>query len=136
MANPFQVAQLSEIPSPIAREPGSYDWKPVRQHFGVRSFGVNAMVAPDAGDWVVEEHTEVGDSETRHEELFFVAAGHATFVVDGEHVDAPAGTFVHVPDPEVPRGARAVEPGTTVLAIGAEPGAAFTPSGWELKYFE
>jgi quercetin dioxygenase-like cupin family protein len=133
MAAPYKVAQLAEIASPVAREPGSYDWKPVRQHFGVRSFGVNAMVAPDAGDWVIEVHTE---SDTRHEELFFVAAGHATFVVDGEDVDAPAGTFVHVPDPDVPRGARAVEPGATVLAIGAQPGAAFTPSGWELKYFE
>jgi quercetin dioxygenase-like cupin family protein len=132
----YEAARISDIRSPIPREPGSYEWKPVRQHFGVQSFGVNLMVAPEAGDWVVEEHTEVADSDTRHEELFFVSAGHARFVVDGEEVDAPAGTFVHVPDPEARRGARAVEPGTTVLAIGAEPGAAFTPSQWELRYFE
>jgi quercetin dioxygenase-like cupin family protein len=136
MAIRYEVAAISDITSPIPREPGSYEWKPVRQHFGVQSFGINVMVAPEAGDWVVEEHTEVADSDTRHEELFFVSAGRATFLVDGEEVDAPAGTFVHVPDPEIPRGARAVEPGTTVLAIGAEPGVAFTPSGWELKYFE
>jgi len=136
MGTRYQVANISDIRSPIPCEPGSYEWKPVRQHFGVQSFGINLMVAPEAGDWVVEEHTEVADSDTRHEELFFVSAGHATFIVDGEEVDAPAGTFVHVPDPEAPRGARAVEPGTTVLAIGAEPGAPFTPSGWELKYFE
>lgn len=127
------VSDITSITSPIPREPGSYEWKPVRHHFGVQSFGINLMVAPDAGDWVVEEHTEV---DTRHEELFFVSAGHATFLVDGQEVDAPAGTFVHVPDPEIARGARAVEPGTTVLAIGGEPGVAYTPSGWELKYFE
>lgn len=129
----YQAAGISDIRSPIPREPGSYEWKPVRQHFGVQSFGVNLMVAPGVGDWVVNEHTE---TDTRHEELFFVSAGHATFVVDGEEVDAPAGTFVHVPDPEAVRGTRALEPGTTVLAIGAEPGVAFTPSEWELKYFE
>jgi hypothetical protein len=136
MGGRYEAASSSEIRSPIPREAGSYEWKPVRQHFGVRSFGINMMVAPEAGDWVVEEHTEVEDSATRHEELFFVSAGHATFLVDGEEVDAPAGTFVYVPDPDAVRGARAVEPGTTVLAIGAEPGVAFTPSQWELKYFE
>lgn len=129
----YEVARISDIRSPIPREPGSYEWKPVRQHFGVRSFGVHALVAPEAGDWVVGEHTE---SDTGHEELFFVSAGHATFVIDGEQVDAPAGAFVHVPDPETARAARAVEPGTTVLSIGAEPGAAFTPPEWELQYFE
>jgi hypothetical protein len=136
MGGRYEAASSAEIRSPIPREAGSYEWKPVRQHFGVQSFGINMMVAPEAGDWVVEEHTELGDSDTRHEELFFVSAGHATFLVDGEEVDAPAGTFVHVPDPETPRGARAVEPGTTVLAIGGEPGVAFTPSQWELEYFQ
>jgi mannose-6-phosphate isomerase-like protein (cupin superfamily) len=129
------AAHIAEIPSPVEAEPGSYVWKPIRHHFGVRSFGVNLNIGPAAGDWVIEEHTEVEASGTRHEELFFVSAGRATFEVDGESVDAPAGTFVFVPDPAVRRGARAVEPGTTVLAIGGEPGVAYTVSDWESKYF-
>lgn len=133
MANaPFKAAHISDIPAPVSPEPGSYEWKPVRHHFDVRSFGVNATVA-NAGDWAIEEHTE---ADTRHEELFFVATGHATFVVGGEEVDAPAGTFVFVPDPEVPRSARARQDRTTVVAIGGEPGAAYAVSTWEKKYFD
>lgn len=131
----YKAAHISEIPSPVATEPGSYDWKPIRHYFNVRSFGVNLNVAPAAGDWAIEEHSEVEASGTRHEELFFVSAGHATFEVAGEQIDAPAGTFVFVPDPTVRRSARAIEAGTTVLAIGGEPGAAYTVSGWERKYF-
>jgi quercetin dioxygenase-like cupin family protein len=135
MSAPVRKAHLSEIPSPVEREPGSYDWKPVRHHFGIRSFGINANLAPEAGDWVVEEHTEIEESGTRHEELYYVARGHATFTVGGETADAPEGTFVHVPDPATPRSARAVAPGTVVLAVGGEPGAAFVVSAWEMKYF-
>jgi hypothetical protein len=132
----YAVARIEDIPTPVPPESGSYEWKPVRHHFDVRSFGVNLNIAPNAGDWVIDEHTEVEASGTKHEELFFVSSGHATFVVGGDEVDAPAGTFVFVPDPETKRGARAEQAGTTVLAIGGEPGAAFTVSGWERKYFE
>jgi hypothetical protein len=134
MKREYAAAHISEIPSPVPAETGSYDWKPVRHHFDIRSFGVNANVA-DAGNVLVEEHTEVKDSGTRHEELFLVVRGHATFTVAGDELDAPAGTLVFVPDPEVRRSARALEDGTTVLAIGGEPGAAYTVSEWEKKYF-
>jgi len=80
------------------------------------------------------DHTEVDDSGTRHEELFFVASGRAAFTVGGETVDAPAGTFVYVPDPAVVRGATALEPGTTLVAVGGEPGKAFEISPWEREY--
>jgi mannose-6-phosphate isomerase-like protein (cupin superfamily) len=130
----YEAVLVSEIPAPVPAEPGSYEWKPVRHHLGIRSFGVNANVA-DAGDILVEEHTEVEDSGTRHEELYLVVNGHATFTVAGEEVDAPTGMLVFVPDPEVARSARALEDGTTVLAIGAEPGAVFRISPWEQKYF-
>ena len=136
MGTAFKAAHVTEIPPPVEPEPGSYEWKPVRQHFGISSFGVNAFVARDVGDWVIGEHSEVEESGTRHEELYFVSSGRATFVVGGETVEAPEGTFVYVPDPAVRRGARAAEPGTTVLAMGAEPGAPFAVSPWERKYFE
>jgi hypothetical protein len=91
---------------------------------------VNAYTA-EPGSEVVENHTE----ETYgHEELYVVVSGRATFTLDGEEVDAPAGTLVHLPDPTVRRSAVAVEPGTTVLALGAKRGEAFQPSPWELFF--
>ena len=67
----------------------------------------------------------------RHEELYVVLAGRATFSVDGEDVDAPAGTLVFVNDPASRRAATATEERTTVLAIGGPVGAAYEPPPWE-----
>jgi hypothetical protein len=106
---------------------GTLVWKPIRRTFGVTAFGINAYTAANAGDEVVEDHTE---STLGHEEIYAVVAGHAVFTVDGEEVDAPAGTLVYLDRPEERRSARAVEPGTTVLAIGGIPGR-HEPSAWE-----
>ena len=105
-------------------------WRPIRMHFGIRAFGTNAYTA-EVGDEVVEEHTE---GTHKHEEMYVVVRGRATFTVDGEDIDAPAGTIVHLPDPSVRRQAVAAEPGTAVLAVGAKPGEAFEPSAWELGF--
>jgi hypothetical protein len=98
---------------------GTLVWKPVRKTLGVTAFGINAYVAAEAGDEVVEEHDETA---LGHEEIYLVVAGHATFTVDGETVDAPRGTLVYLDDPEQKRHAVATEPGTTVLAIGGVAG--------------
>ena len=98
---------------------GTLVWKPIRKTLGVTAFGINAYVAADVGDEVVEEHDETA---LGHEEIYAVIAGHATFTVDGEEVDAPAGTLVYLDDPKQKRQAVANEPGTTVLAIGGLPG--------------
>lgn len=132
----YRVAHLDEVPAAGEPEPGSYVWKPVRHHLGIRAFGVNAWVARSEGDWVIEEHVEETEGGSPHEELYYVARGRATFVVNGEEIDAPAGTFVFVPDPLAKRGARAVEAGTAVLAIGATPGVPFEISPWERKYWD
>jgi hypothetical protein len=130
----YTTIHIEDIPEPeFDKQPDDPDWRPLRMHFGIRSFGANAYIVREPGR-IVEDHTETEDSGTRHEELFFVARGHATFTVGGEEVDAPEGTFVYVPDPEVTRGAFAREPGTTVLAFGGTPGEAFTVSEWERKY--
>jgi tetratricopeptide (TPR) repeat protein len=104
-------------------------WRPVRRHFDIQSFGVNAYTAEEAGQRVVEEHRE----QDGHEELYVVVSGRATFMLDGEEHDAPAGTLVHCP-PGTFRGAVAAEPATTVLGIGAKPGEVFQPSGWEWTF--
>ena len=106
---------------------GTLVWKPVRKALGVTAFGINAYTAANAGDEVVEEHTE---QQLGHEEIYVVVAGHATFTVDGEEVDAPAGTLVYLDDVAERRQAVAKEPNTTVLAIGGVPGT-HDISAWE-----
>jgi hypothetical protein len=106
---------------------GSLVWKPVRKTLGVTAFGINAYTAANAGDEVVEDHTE---EQLGHEEIYAVVAGHATFTVDGEEVDAPAGTLVYLDDVTQRRSAVAKEPNTTVLAIGGKPGQ-HEISDWE-----
>jgi tetratricopeptide (TPR) repeat protein len=103
----------------------------VRTHFDIRSFGVNAYVAEEAGVEVIGEHDEAGEGAPQHEELYFVSEGHATFTVNGDEIDAPAGTFVFVRDPAATRKAVAKEASTTILIVGGKPGEAFTPSPWE-----
>jgi len=106
---------------------GTLLWKPVRRPLGVTAFGINAYTAVNAGDEVVEEHTE---EQLGHEEIYFVHTGHAVFTVDGEEVDAPAGTMVYLDDVKQKRHAIAKEAGTTVIAIGGVPGK-HEPSAWE-----
>jgi len=107
---------------------GELQWHPLRHTLGIRAFGMNAYTAPKAGDLVVEEHTE---ESLGHEEVYVVLAGRATFTLNGEDFDAPAGTVVHLADPKVNRVARAAEDGTRVLAVGGPTDAAFQPSPWE-----
>jgi tetratricopeptide (TPR) repeat protein len=120
----YAVARLDEIDEITdGREP----WRPVRHHFGITSFGVNAWTGHNAGDRIINEHDEAEENE----ELYFVHQGRATFELDGERVDAPAGALVFV-RPGVKRTAFAEEPETTILALGGTPGQAYEPDGWEL----
>ena len=102
----------------------------MRAHLGIRAFGTNAYSAQRVGDDVIEPHDE--NPDLAHEELYFVARGRATFILDGERVDAPAGTYVFVPDTATHRHAVAAEAGTTVLSFGGPP--TFTPSSWEWMF--
>jgi len=125
--NPYAVAHLDEIEQiSDGRSPS----RPLRYHFGITSFGVNAWTAHEAGDRIINEHDEA-DTEDGHEELYFVHSGRARFEIDGETVDAPAGTFVFAP-PSVKRTALAEEAGTTIVAMGGTPGKAYEPHGWEI----
>jgi quercetin dioxygenase-like cupin family protein len=106
------------------------NWRPLRRELGVEAFGVNAYTA-DAGEQVVEEHTEQG---LQHEEIYVVLAGAAVFELDDERHDAPAGTVVHIPNTHVKRSAQATVDGTTVLAVGAPVGRPYTTSAWEWAF--
>lgn len=122
---PYVVARLDELDHFPVDDEGLV-WRPVRRRLGVQAFGTNAYTAAKAGDRVVEQHTEPDG----HEELYFVARGHATFTLGDEEVDAPQGTLVFA-RPGTKRGAVAVEAGTAVLAFGAKPGVPHEVSKWE-----
>jgi tetratricopeptide (TPR) repeat protein len=128
-SKPYAVARLEDMPR--VQSSAAFDVRPVRLHFGIGSFGINAYTAEKAGDRVIEEHDELGHGAGRHEELYFVTTGRARFELAGEAVDASAGTLVYVGDPEVRRGAMAEEAGTTVLVVGGVPGRPFDASPWE-----
>lgn len=120
------LAEIEAIPST-----GTLQWTPVRRHFGIAAFGINAFIATEAGQDVVEQHNE---KVREHEEAYVVLSGAAMFTLDGDEVEARAGTIVFVRDPAVERSAIAKEPGTTVLAIGGKPGKAYEPGPWENIY--
>jgi quercetin dioxygenase-like cupin family protein len=120
----YTVTQLGEIDE---INDGRCPFRPVRHHFGITSFGVNTWTATGAGDRIINEHDEADENE----ELYLVQQGHATFELDGERVDAPAGTLVFA-RPGVKRTAFAEEPETTIVAIGGTPGEVYEPSGFEV----
>ena len=127
----YAVASLSDVER-------YREWIAIRRHFGISAFGVNAWTGDEAGAEIINEHDE---TSLGHEELYVTVAGHATFTVDGETIEAPAGTLVFVRDPAARRGAVAKEPRTTVLSVGAKPGEAFRVSPWEyssraMRFFE
>jgi mannose-6-phosphate isomerase-like protein (cupin superfamily) len=123
----WESIRIDEI-DPISVVDGTLLWRPVRRTLDIGAFGINAYVAPNAGDDVVEEHTE---STLRHEEVYVVLTGRATFTLGSEKLDAPTGTVVFIRDPLVRRHARAEEPGTQVLAIGGPRDEPYEPSPWE-----
>jgi quercetin dioxygenase-like cupin family protein len=124
----FVVARLDEIEEQSL--PGGVRRRGVREHLDVRSFGINAYTA-DEGQPIVAEHTETQPLAGGHQELYYVLSGRATFTVDGEEVDASAGTIVFAGDPATRRAALAREDGTTVLVVGAPAGEPYTVGRWE-----
>jgi tetratricopeptide (TPR) repeat protein len=106
----YEVAHLDGIEELTdGREP----YRPVRHHFGITAFGINSWTAREAGDRILNEHDESDDGA---EELYLVQRGRAVFELDGERLDAPAGTLVYV----------------RLIAVGGVPGKAYEPDGWEL----
>ena len=110
--------------------PDGFAWRPVRRHFDIHAFGVNAYT-PGAGGRVVEEHTE---GPNGHEEMYVVLRGRVRFTLgDDEHELGP-GQLVHLRDPAVRRGAVAITDDAAVLAIGGKPGEAHEVSSWEYSF--
>jgi cupin domain len=92
----------------------------------LEAFGAAGFVGREPGDLVVEPHTE--EEGRGHQELYVVLRGAARFTLDGETLDASAGTLIVV-EPHVHRGAVAIDADTAVLAFGGPP--TFVPAGHE-----
>jgi hypothetical protein len=105
----YAVIHLDEIDELVD---GRCHYRPVRHHLGITSFGATAWTVSAAGDLVIDEHDE-GDP-TADEELFVVLRGHAVFELDGDRVDAPAGTLVFA-RPHTKRRALAEQAGTSIF---------------------
>ena len=111
--------------------PDGFVWRPIRRHFGIRGFGINAYTASKVGGPIVEEHTE---NQLGHEEIYLVLRGNARFTIDGNDHELTAGQLVFVRDPALRRGAVALEEHTVVLALGGKPGEAHVVSAWEAMF--
>jgi hypothetical protein len=136
---PYGSVRLADVITLAEVDPGNEninDGGPhlVRRHFDVRAFGVNAARG-NVGAEMVEPHHEADDEENEtngHEELYVVMSGHAVFTVDGEQIDAPAGTIVFVRDPALIRSARATADDTAIFMVGGPVGIPYTISRWEV----
>ena len=122
----YAVAHLDDIEE---FDDAGCHYRPIRHHLGITAFGVTAWTGRAAGDLVINEHDD--DDPTADQELFLVLRGHAVFELDGDRVDAPAGTLVFAP-PRIKRTASAKEDGTTIVALEGTPGKAYEARGWEL----
>jgi mannose-6-phosphate isomerase-like protein (cupin superfamily) len=94
---------------------------PLREHLGIHSFGINAIKTDEDG-LLINEHDEAGGQE----EVYVVLDGNASFEVDGETLEAPAGTFISVR----PESKRKATGNATVLALGGTPGEAYHALDW------
>ena len=119
----WSSARIDEIPK---RANG---WIPVREHFGVQAFGINAWTKRATDENVIGAHDE---KDTGHEELYYVFRGHARFTLGEEEIDAPAGTILFVRDPAMRRGATPLDDDTIIFTAGGKPGEAFSVSDWEI----
>ncbi len=124
----MNIAHIDELE---AHElPEGFVWRPVRRHFGIRAFGVNAYT-PGATGQIVEEHSE---QRFQHEEIYLVLRGRVRFTVDGDEHELGAGQLVHVRDPSIRRGAVALTDDAAVLAVGGKPGQPHEISAWEYEF--
>jgi len=111
--------------------PDGFVWRPVRRHFDIQAFGVNAYTASREGGQIVEEHSE---AVLGHEEIYLAVRGRVRFTVDGDDVELSAGQLVFLREPSLKRGAVALTADAAVLALGGKPGEPHQVSAWEAMF--
>ena len=124
----FQVISWLDEPAvEVGEEP--LRWVPIRRTLGIEGFGVNAWRGGE-GDQIIEDHVE----SPGQEELYVVFRGRVEFTIGGEGRQLDTGQAVFVRDPELRRGAVALEPESVVLAIGGWPDQPYHSLPWEAIY--
>ena len=125
----YILARLEELEaSPLVAPDATDDGRrrfDVRRKLDITGFGVQGFSAPSGID-VIRSHDEMLLGEAGQEELYIVIDGAATFEIDGETIEAPAGTLVHV-QPTATRKATATDDEATILVVGGTPGKAYEP---------
>ena len=125
----YIVARLEELEAaPLVAPDATDDGRrrfDVRRKLDITGFGVQGFSAPSGID-VIRSHDEMLLGEAGQEELYIVLDGAATFEIDGETIEAPAGSLVHV-QPTATRKATAKDDETTILVVGGTPGKAYEP---------
>jgi hypothetical protein len=101
-------------------------WAALNAPLGIAAFGVN-LVEAEMGDANDSDHDE---TESAQQELFVVVSGRARITVGDETLEGGPGTAVGIGDPALMRGYEALEPGTRMLCIGAQPAGGATRWGY------
>ena len=137
MATTETAYRVLSLPQEAHEGDGDRVYIRLRRTLDIGAFGASATYQAKTGEDVVGEHDELGPGADKHEELYVVVQGSATFTLDGEEVDAPQGTVVFV-QPAATRKAIATSDDTIVLAVGGRRGEAYrVPPGGELfDFFE
>ena len=109
-----KLLHLSDVPGTALADAR---WQPLNERLGIRAFGINAVQVEPGGDADIE-HDE---THSGHQEVYIVVSGRAAFRLGDEDVEAGPGDVVAVPDPAETRDYRALEEGTVIVCVGAEP---------------
>lgn len=124
MSDGYRILDLTTAESFPYHQRGGQKLLPIQRPLDYRVAGINGW-SGDPGEGLVPEHEE----DSGHEELYVVVRGRARFTVDGNDVEAPAGTLIHV-KPGERRVAVSEEAGTIVVAVGAAIGEVYQPTAW------
>ncbi len=92
-----------------------YGFRKVRKAMGIEAFGVNALVYPPGQEGFLHYH----DTQ---DELYFVHAGTARFVVDGEERLLGPGGLCHVTSTTPRKVSNAGEDDLVLLIVGGKDG--------------
>ena len=124
----YTVAKLDEIDEITD---GRCPWRPVRHHFGITSFGVNAFTGQQRRRPDHQRARRGGRARPAGGALPRPpGAARGSSSTASASTRRPARSSSSAPD--VKRTAFAEEPGTTLVAIGGTPGKAYEPHGWEV----
>jgi tetratricopeptide (TPR) repeat protein len=130
----YRVLALDDSFEPIrGGGDGGRAYAPLRRKLDIGAFGTYAIRSAE-GKELVRERTATGPGADRHEELYVVLTGRARFTVDGEEIDAPAGTAVFIREVEATRSAVSVDGEATVLLVGGRRGEPWRLTPGESMY--